>query len=249
MSDPYQQAAEAIQHAAISVAVTGAGISAESGIPTFRGDDGLWAQYPIEEYATIDAYHRNPEKVWAFWCDLAARLGGCAPNPGHYALAEMEQMGQLEGVITQNVDNLHQEAGSQNVVEYHGNARWLVCPRCRHRDALELSQHGGSPPHCFCGSLMRPDVVMFGDVIPSEVLVEAAQLAESCQVLLVVGTSAQVVPAARLPILAHQNGAFIIEANIEETAFTHSVTNAFLKGPAGETLPRLVEYLRGANGG
>jgi len=244
MNDPYRQAAEALKHAAVSVAVTGAGISAESGIPTFRGAGGIWEKYPPEEYATIESYNRNPEKVWKFWCELAATLGDCGPNPGHFALAEMERCGRLQGIVTQNVDNLHQAAGSQHVIEYHGNARWLVCPRCRHRDPLDLSQHGASPPYCFCGSLMKPDVIMFGEVISSEVLVEAARLVESCQVLLVVGTSAQVVPAARLPVLAHHNGAFIIEANIEETDFTSTVTNAFLKGPAGETLPKLVEYLK-----
>jgi len=242
--DPYRLAADAIKAAHSAAAVTGAGISAESGIPTFRGHGGIWERYPPDEYATVDAYNRNPEKVWKFWCELASTLADRKPNPAHYALAELEQMGRLQAVITQNVDNLHEEAGSKNVIEYHGNAHWLVCPRCRHRDPLDLSQHGNTPPYCFCGTLMKPDVVMFGEAIPSDALVRSAQIVEKCNVLIVVGTSAQVYPAARLPVLAQQNGAFIIEANIVETDFTQTVTNAFLRGPAGETLPRLVECVK-----
>jgi NAD-dependent deacetylase len=244
MNDPYRLAAEAIKSSSLTVAVTGSGISAESGIPTFRGAGGIWEKYPPDEYATIDAYHRDPEKVWAFWCELATTLGDCKPNPAHYALAELERMGLLQAIVTQNVDNLHEAAGSQRVIEYHGNARWIVCPRCRHRDPLDLSQHSSSPPYCFCGTLMKPDVVMFGEAIPSEALVESARLAERCNVLIVVGSSGQVYPAARLPVLAKQNGAFIIEANIEDTDFTATITHAFLKGPAGETLPKLVEYVK-----
>jgi NAD-dependent deacetylase len=246
MTDPYAQAALALKHAALAVAVTGSGISAESGIPTFRGGGGVWEKYPPDEYATIDAYNENPDKVWAFWCELAESLAGCKPNPGHYALAELEQLGFLHAVITQNVDSLHQAAGTQRIIEYHGNARWLVCPRCRHRDPLDLGQHQESPPYCFCGTLMKPDVVMFGEAIPSYALVEAARLAENCNALLVVGTSAQIYPAARLPVLARENGAFIIEANTEETEFTSTITHAFLKGPAGETLPRLVAEVKRA---
>ena len=244
MTDPYRLAADAIKHASVVVAVTGSGISAESGIPTFRGDEGIWQKYPPDEYATIDAYNANPDKVWKFWCELAATLGDRQPNPGHYALAELERMGRLQAIVTQNIDNLHEAAGSKTVIEYHGNARWLVCPRCKHRDPFDLGQHSESPPYCFCGTLMRPDVVMFGDVIPSYALVEAARLADTCNVMIVVGTSAQVYPAARLPVLARHNGAFIIEVNIEETDFTQSVTHAFLKGPSGETLPKLVECVK-----
>lgn len=243
--DPFRQAAEALKNAPMVVAVTGAGISAESGIPTFRGTDGIWTKYPPDEYATIDAYNANPDKVWKFWCELAQTLGGCEPNPGHRALAELEELGHLHAVITQNIDNLHQVAGNKRVIEYHGNAGWLTCPRCHHRDPLDIRQHQDSPPYCFCGSLMKPDVVMFGEMIPSDALVEAARLAENAKVMIVVGTSAQVYPAARLPLLAHQNGAFIIEANIEETDFTRTITHAFLHGPAGETLPKLLEILKG----
>ncbi len=248
MIDHYLEAAKKLRAARFGVAVTGAGISAESGIPTFRGTGGIWERYPADEYATIDAYYDNPDKVWAFWLELADTVGAAKPNPGHYALAELERMGCLKAVITQNVDNLHEAAGNSRVLEYHGNARWLVCPRCRHRDPFDPSQHASAPPYCFCGTPMKPDVVMFGEPIPSQVVVESQHLAESCDVLLIVGTSAQVYPAAYLPVTAKQHGAYIIEANMETTDFTTSLTDAFLDGPAGETLPRLVQRIKELDG-
>ena len=244
MKIPYKEAAEAIKHASWAVALTGSGISAESGIPTFRGRGGIWTKYPPEEYATLDAYTRNPDKVWKLWRELAAQLGDSKPNAAHHVLAELEAMGLLQGVITQNVDNLHEDAGSKNVVEYHGNAHWLVCPRCRHRDPLDLTQHGEHPPYCFCGTLMKPDVVMFGEPIPTEALAAAEALTQKCDVLLVVGTTASVFPSALIPHNAKDNGAYIIEANLEETDLTHTITDAFLQGLATQTLPKLLELIK-----
>ena len=245
MPDLYRQAAEALKNLTPGVAVTGAGVSAESGIPTFRGEGGIWEKYPPDEYATIDAWNADPDKVWRFWVEMFEMLRGSEPNPAHRALAELERQGRIEGVITQNIDNMHQEAGSKNVVEYHGNARRLVTDKFGHRELFDPDLHGGDrAPLSFDGTPMRPDVIMFGERIPSGPMVISAQLAETCKVMLVVGTSAQVYPGARLPLLAHQNGAFIIEANTEETDFTHSITHVFLKGPAGETLPKLVDCLK-----
>jgi len=245
MIDHFQEAAKALKNAVCAVAVTGSGMSAESGIPTFRGTGGIWDKYPPEEYATIEAFNANPDKIWKFWIELVNVLHDKKPNPGHYALAELEKMGILKAVVTQNVDNLHQDAGSQTVIEYHGNAKWLVCPRCRHRDLLDLAQHGQTAPFCFCGTPMRPDIVMYGEPIPSQPLVEAARFAETCDVMLVIGTSASTYPAASLPVFAKQNGAYIIEANTETTEFTRTITDSFLAGPSGETLPRLVELVKG----
>lgn len=245
MMDPYRQAAEALKNLTPGVAVTGAGVSAESGIPTFRGEGGIWDKYKPEEYATIDAWNANPDKVWQFWMELFETLRGCEPNPGHKALAELEQMGLIDGVITQNIDNLHEDAGSSNVIEYHGNARYLISDKFGHRERIDPKLHGGhSAPRSFDGSPMRPDVVMFGEPIPSYALVEAARMAERCRVMIVVGTSAQVYPAARLPMIAHERGAFVIEANTHPTDFTSTITNVFLEGPAGETLPKLVEAVK-----
>lgn len=244
MTDALARAAAALRTAKCAIAVTGAGISAESGIPTFRGAGGIWEKYPPEEYASIDAYLRDPNKVWRFWRELAELVKGCQPNPGHAALAELERRGALRAVITQNVDNLHQAAGSARVVEYHGNARRLVCLDCHKRLAIDTGDMGERAPHCpICTGLMKPDVVMFGEDIPRHAQFEAHALVEKCDAMIVAGTSAQVYPAAQLPFAAKANGAFVIESNIERTEFTDTVTDAFLVGPAGETLPKLVEAM------
>ena len=226
------------------VAVTGAGISAESGIPTFRDAKGLWAKYPPEEYATIEAYFANPVKVWKFWTELANSFKAIQPNPGHRALAELESRGCLQAIVTQNIDNLHQAAGSRHVIEYHGNARWLACPDCQSRIPLNIEEPGNAPPYCSCGSLMKPDIVMFGELIPSIAMQEAAHLAETCQVMLVIGTSAQVYPAAGLPFIANQHHAAVIEINTQPTEFTSTITNVFLQGKAGGILPKLIHLLQ-----
>ena len=243
MSNPYQMAAEALRHARCAVASTGAGISVESGIPDFRSPGGIWSKYPPEEFATIQAFLANPAKVWRLWNELGRDLQGSSPNPAHLALAELERLGHLKAVITQNVDNLHQAAGSQRVVEYHGNAKRLVCLTCGSRRDFVAGARKESVPRCACGGVMKPDVVMFGEMIPPKAMADAEAMASTCDVMIVVGTSAQVYPAADLPYMAKDAGAFIIEANTEETEFTYHITNAFLQGPAGQTLPRLVDCI------
>lgn len=238
-------AADALRRAKFAIAVTGAGISAESGIPTFRGEGGIWKKYSPDEFASIDAYTRDPNKVWKFWRELAELVKGCRPNPGHVALAELERFGILRAVITQNVDNLHQDAGSKRVIEYHGNARRLVCLECRKRISIDTDDMGDFAPRCpICTGLMKPDVVMFGEDIPRHAMFEAHALAEKCDVMIVAGTSAQVYPAAQLPFTAKSIGAIVIESNTERTEFTDTVTKIFLQGPAGETLPQLIHALR-----
>jgi len=244
MTSVIVQAAAALRNAKCAVAVTGAGISAESGIPTFRGEGGIWEKYSPDEFASIAAYLRDPNKVWQFWRELAGLVKGCRPNAGHVALADLERMGVLRGVITQNVDNLHQAAGSTRVIEYHGNARRLVCLGCHKRKNIDTNNMGDRAPRCpICADLMKPDVVMFGEDIPRHAMFEAHALAEKCDVMIVVGTSAQVYPAAELPFIAKSNGAFIIESNTERTEFSEVVTDAYLEGPAGETLPQLLRAL------
>jgi NAD-dependent deacetylase len=246
MPNGIEQAAQAIANAERVVAVTGAGVSEESGIPTFRGDHGIWQKYPIEEFGTIDAYLSDANKVWTFWCELSELVKDCKPNPAHYALAELESLGRMETVITQNVDNLHQEAGSNSVLEYHGNARKLVCLECRQRSLFDLDKLTTLAPKCeACGGLLKPAVIMFGEMIPGHALFEASARAQKCDVMIVVGTSAQVFPAAELPFTAKERGAFIIECNTEPTDFTRLITDAFLEGPAGDTLPELVQIVKG----
>lgn len=238
--DAFDKAAEALRAASCAVASTGAGISVESGIPSFRGENGLWQKYPPEEYASIDAYLEHPAKVWAFWRERARDFAHCGPNPAHTALAGLEERGVLKAIVTQNIDHLHQQAGSKTVVEYHGNARALRCVDCGADEPLDLDNMPANVPRCpVCRGLMKPGVVMFGELIPPEALSDTEKWVSECDVLIVVGTSAQVFPAAALPYRAKEDGAFIIECNVEPTDFTRTITDAFLEGRAAETLPRL----------
>ncbi|MBI2431862.1 MAG: NAD-dependent deacylase [Candidatus Hydrogenedentes bacterium] len=241
----FTAAARAIKQARKVIAVTGAGASVESGIPDFRSPGGIWDRYPPEEFATIDAFLMNPDKVWRMWYDLGALIDGVAPNRGHLALADLAREGMLAAIITQNIDNLHQSAGCDNVIEYHGNAARMLCMTCRRYAPLDIRERRALAPRCACGGVMKPDVVLFGEDIPIAALHESDRHARTCDVLIIVGTSATVYPAAELPYLAKAGGAFIIECNVVPTDFTTSITDVFLQGPAGVTLPRLVTAILG----
>ena len=239
---PGQLAAIIRRHPRV-VALTGAGISVESGIPSFRGAGGLWDRYDPMEYAHIQAFRRQPAKVWQLLTELDATITRARPNPAHYALAELEARGFLVGIITQNIDNLHQAAGSQRVVEYHGNALRFVCDTCRGhhpRESLDFSQ---PPPYCLCGGLIRPDVVFFGEAIPAAAQTEAEDLAQHCDLMLVIGTSGEVAPASYIPHIAKEWNARIAESNLEPTRLTQSLTDHFLKGSAGKLLPLVLKEL------
>ena len=222
------------------VALTGAGISVESGIPDFRSPGGLWSRFDPLEYAHIRAFRANPAKVWALLKEMDATITRARPNPAHYALAELEAQGHLAGIITQNVDNLHQAAGSRKVVEYHGNALSFVCDTCKGHHPRETLDFQHPPLYCLCGGLIRPDVVFFGEAIPPAAQAEAEELAGHCDLLLVIGTSGEVAPASYLPHLAKEGGAVIVENNLEPTHLTHTLTDHFLPGPAGKLWPKVV---------
>ncbi len=239
----FRKAAEAINRAPLVVAVTGAGASVESGIPDFRSTGGLWSKYPPAEYATMDAFLDDPDKVWVMFYELGETILAAQPNPGHLALAKLEEFGKLQGIVTQNIDGLHQQAGNTVVIEYHGNVHNLGCSSCFRRRRMDLSFRAHGAPRCECGGYMKPSVVLFGEPIPPKPLMQADTLARTCNAMLIVGTSAQVYPAAGLPYAAKENGAFIIECNVEPTEFTHSITDAFLQGPAGENLPKLAQLV------
>lgn len=244
MTNPIQEAAQAIARGRHVIAVTGAGISVESGIPDFRSPGGIWDTYPPEDYATIDAFLEAPDRVWQLWYDLGAMLGDVQPNPGHHALTELQAMERLDAIITQNIDNLHQESGSLRVIEYHGNGRHMRCVVCAGPARLDLSQRSERAPRCACGGVMKPDVVLFGEAIPRDALEAADRAAVLADVVIIVGTSATVYPAAELPVIAKRNGAYIIECNLEPTEFTGYITDAFLRGPSGSVLPKLVDAVR-----
>jgi NAD-dependent deacetylase len=218
-------------------ALTGAGISAESGVPTFRGAGGLWRSYRPEELATPGAFRRDPALVWEWYNWRRQLVAQCEPNAAHQTLAEMEEALPDFTLITQNVDGLHRAAGSQNVLELHGNIWRLRCTTCGqtmedHRVPLpEL------PPHCpACEGLLRPDVVWFGESLPTQVLEDAWTAATRCSTMLAIGTSAVVQPAASLPMIARRNGAQLIEVNPAETPLSNHADEV-LRGPAAQVLP------------
>jgi len=237
------QAAKIILDAELTLALTGAGISVESGIPDFRSAGGLWSKYAPEEYATIDAFRRNPKKVWNMLRDMETLIFSARPNRAHLGMGELEQMGLLHSIITQNVDNLHQAGGSRNVIEYHGNSSVLLCMGCEKRYSAE-EKKGEFPPRCECGEILKPDIVFFGESIPVEALDRSFLLADSAKVLMVVATSAVVSPANSIPGIAKQNGAKIIEINRERTHLTDSLTDLFLHGDAGKIIEGLVNAVK-----
>jgi len=241
-------ASEAIINSSLTLALTGAGISVESGIPDFRSAGGLWSRFDPSEYATIEAFRANPEKVWQMLAEMDKVVSAAKPNPAHIALGELERMGYLHYIITQNIDNLHQEGGSRNVIEYHGNSSTLLCLWCG-KNYSSRDKRDTIPPRCQCGKILKPDVVFFGEPIPSEALNRSFQLASSAQVLMVIGTSALVSPANTIPTIAKQNRAKIIEINMERTHLTDSITDIFLQGKAGEVVPALVQAVKRRGGG
>jgi len=228
--------------AARRVAVlTGAGISAESGIPTFRDAlTGLWANYDPQELATPEGFARNPKLVWEWYAERRARIAGVAPNPGHAALAALEKRFERFTLVTQNIDSLHQRAGSREVVELHGNIARVKCSV--EQAVVSPIPEDASPPRCHCGAYLRPDVVWFGEMLPADALARAEEAAEHCEGFLSIGTSAQVYPAAELPLRALSAGATVIEINPERTALTRHAQFS-LQGPAGAILPQLLARL------
>lgn len=253
-NDAVSKAAEIIRSAKKVIALTGAGISTESGIPDFRSREGLWQKYNPEEYATIEAFHENPEKVWRMLFDMFDLTINARPNPGHLALAELEKMNLLDSIITQNIDNLHQQAGSKNVIEYHGNVSRLECLICRTKyDYADFDVENlvrtRTPPRCpACGVCLKPTVVFFGEMIPHEAMVRSQRLAQEADVVIVAGTSAVVYPAAGIPLIAKQHHAVILEFNIERTELTNYVTDILILGKTGSTLPDLVRRIQTSDG-
>jgi NAD-dependent deacetylase len=240
-----QRAAKDLFDASKAVAFTGAGISVESGIPDFRSATGLWSRYDPEEYATIEAFRADPEKVWKMLREMMSLVVQAKPNPAHLGLADLEKMGRLAAVITQNVDGLHRAAGSRNVIEFHGSNATLSCLACHQTFDAETLSMKDLPPKCpHCGSIMKPDVVFFGEPIPFDAHRRAMDAARTCDLMLVIGTSALVYPAADIPLTAKGSGSKVIEINVESTPLTCQVSDYLIEGPSGEILPRVVEALK-----
>ena len=246
-----REAAEALGRATRVAVLTGAGVSAESGVPTFRASDGLWEGHRIEDVASPDGFHRDPRLVWEFYNGRRANVARVRPNAGHAALAALEsRFGDAFTLVTQNVDGLHQQAGNQNVLEVHGSLRRTRCTACGLVQDRGLEPLADMPTCEPCGSLLRPDIVWFGELLPPTVWEQAVAAVEACDVFLVVGTSAVVHPAAGLINLARRRSdwlgtgerASVIEFNLTETAASHAA-DIGLYGPSGQTLPRVIEAM------
>jgi NAD-dependent deacetylase len=236
-----------ISHARKVAVLTGAGVSAESGLSTFRGPGGLWGNEDLMELATPQGFARDPKKVWKWYAWRREQALAAQPNPGHHALARWEQWlaergGRLD-LITQNVDGLHQTAGSKNVIELHGSGWVLRCTRCTHERLDRTHPLPEIPPRCAeCGSLLRPGVVWFGEMLPPKAISAAQSAAEQCELFLVAGTSGTVYPAAGLVEVAARHGAATVEANLEPTPLSDAVDWS-LRGKCGEILPALIAAL------
>lgn len=237
-----ERAVERLAKAKYLVVITGAGISNESGIPTFRGADGLWKNYRAEELATPWAFERDPETVWKWYDWRRGIIGRAEPNPGHIAIKKLEDRFENFLLITQNVDGLHGRTGVKKMVEIHGNLWRVRCTREGTTSMLMDVPLAEIPPKCHCGALLRPDVVWFGESLPSEALEESFRTLEMCDTLIVAGTSGAVYPVASFPETVKSNGGFVIEINTEATPISN-IADISLHGRSGEVLPALVEML------
>ena len=240
MDSSFRQAADLLKQSNYTTAFTGAGISVESGIPPFRGATGLWSKYdPV--VLDIGYFHSNPFESWRVIKEIFYDFFGKAkPNRAHKVLALMEQKGLLKNIITQNIDNLHQEAGSREVYEFHGNSRELICTKCGKKFVMQDIDFEKLPVTCdVCGGLVKPDFIFFGEGIPQEAYSKSLEAAEKADVFLVIGTTGEIMPASQIPVIAKNNGAKIIEINIEPSNYTFQITDIFLKGKATEIMERL----------
>ncbi len=240
----YQKAVQLIKNSSHTTAFTGAGISVESGVPPFRGEDGLWNKYD-PSILDINKFYAEPEEIWQHIKEIFYDFFADAePNKAHQVLAEMEKKNLLNAVVTQNIDNLHQEAGSSRVYEFHGNSKELVCTKCGEKYPVEESIFEDMPPKCSrCGGILKPDFVFFGEAIPDKAREMSYQEAEKADLFLVIGTTGEVQPAAMVPIYAKNNGAKIIEVNTKKSNFTDRITDIFLKARAAEAMQVISDEL------
>ncbi|MBA7675315.1 NAD-dependent protein deacetylase [subsurface metagenome] len=239
----YRLASEWISKSRYSVVFTGAGISVESGIPPFRGENGLWSKYnPI--FLDTNYFLAHPKKSWCLIKEIFYDFFGQAtPNDGHYALAEMEKKGYIKSIITQNIDNLHQKAGSTNVIEFHGTSRRLTCLDCNNNyNSTEFIKE--SPPYCpRCNGLLKPDFVFFGEPIPQDTYNKSINETSLADLFILIGTTGEIMPASTIPFIAKENGAKFIEININKSKYTNSIVDIFLKGKASYVLKKLNNLL------
>ncbi len=229
------------------LAFTGAGISSESGIPTYRGYGGTWTKYDPEKYASIDYFRYDPSYFWRFFREVRMEtMCNAQPNNAHLALAKLEQQGKLIAVVTQNIDGLHQRAGSQKIYELHGNTMRFYCIRCREYYNLETIRtllEKEEVPHCGCNGVIRPDVVLFGEMLPESALERSIAAAQSCDLCLVIGSSLVVYPAANIPMYAKHSGARLVIINIDPTPLD-GYADLVINSPASELMAKVMDLKR-----
>lgn len=245
MNNDLEQARTIIANGKHVMAFTGAGISVESGIPPFRGENSIWNKYDSQNL-DIDFFMSHPERSWPVIKEIFYNFmdGGAKPNAAHLALAQMEAEGRLECVVTQNIDDLHQQAGSKKVYEFHGTARRVVCTKCSYVSPVREADISAEVPRCpHCGALLKPDFVFFGESIPMAAYQKSFDAAEIADVCIIVGSTGEVMPACLVPLKAKQHGAKIIEINPTDSEFTHKITDIHLKGKAGDIFKQLYSHV------
>jgi len=244
--DDYQLVSKWILESKNAIIFTGAGISVESGIPPFRGKDGLWSKYnPF--FLVTNNFIENPKKSWELIYEIFYEFFNQAnPNSAHYIIAKLENKGFIKGIITQNIDNLHQKAGSINIVEYHGTSRTLTCLNCSQKfRSNEIVQKENLPPLCpLCNGLLKPDFVFFSEPIPTETQYLSNKYASTADLFILVGTTGEIMPASLIPYVAKEKGARIVEVNIEQTRYTNTIVDIFLKGKATKVFMKLKDVLK-----
>jgi len=243
----FRKAADLITNSSKTVALTGAGISTPSGIADFRSPgSGLWEKVDPMQVATIDAFMSDPKKFYDFMTPLSDMVEKAVPNPAHKVLCNWEKMGFLHSIITQNIDNLHQKAGSKNVIELHGNGQRAYCVKCKTffepHETRSRAEEGGGVPKCDCGGNIKPDVILFGEMLPLAALVQAEKDTETCEVMIIVGSSLTVTPASMLPQIALANGAKLIVVNIQET-YVDSRAEVVIRDKVETALPEIAERI------
>lgn len=239
MNEKIQAARDIIDSCSSLTVLTGAGISAESGVPTFRGKEGLWRNFRSEDLATPEAFWKNPKLVWEWYDWRRNVIKDAKPNPGHFALAELECQKNKFTLITQNIDGLHQMAGNRNIIEMHGNIWQIRCTKCGYIESSHKVRLEEIPPRCKeCSEIGRPNVVWFGEIIPMNVIDISLKAVEECDVMLIVGTSGIVEPAASMGLVAKQTGKPVIEINLEYTP-NSGLFDMTILGKSGEVLPLL----------
>ncbi len=244
--DALEKAAKLITDARCAVVMTGAGFSVASGIPDFRSPGGVWSKHDPEKVASVKALKSNPVTVWKFLLELVRMVYNCEPNPAHFALSELEAAGMIQGVITQNIDGLHQRAGSDNVIEFHGNCSRFFCSECfaeyKTKDVITFDDKK-LPIRCAdCSGVVRPDIVFFGEQISSQAYKEAFELVDQADLVLVMGTSGEVVPASLIPPRVKDNGGKVVEINMVSSTYS-SMSDVSIKGAVEDILPALVRNI------